>query len=171
MADVVRARWPKDTLVARLAASLRFCDTAVERAGTLTSPEVASRLLGFETDLAEHYSQLSGYMRMLGMVPPSALPVGKRVAIELPLSVVSPYVGLYQLTPDTSLDVTVQDGELFVRSTPGGRTVRIFAESKTAFFVTDGVDAQIAFTRDASGVVTGLVVHLNGRDMTATKVR
>jgi uncharacterized damage-inducible protein DinB len=26
------------------------------------------------TDLAEHYSQISNYMRLLGLVPPSALP-------------------------------------------------------------------------------------------------
>jgi hypothetical protein len=26
------------------------------------------------TDLAEHYSQVSSYMRLMGLVPPSALP-------------------------------------------------------------------------------------------------
>jgi hypothetical protein len=26
------------------------------------------------TDLAEHYAQLASYMRLMGMVPPSALP-------------------------------------------------------------------------------------------------
>ena len=171
LADVVKAKWPKDTLVARLRASLRFCDAAIEHAGRLTSSEVANRLLGFETDLAEHYSQLSGYMRMLGMVPPTALPVGKRVAIELPPSVLAPYVGVYQLVPGIDLDVTIADGVLFIRSTPGGRTVHLYAESKTAFFVTDGVDAQVTFTRDASGAVTGLVLHQNGRDMPATRVR
>jgi hypothetical protein len=171
VADVVKARWPKDTLVARLRASLRFCDAAIERAGVLKSSDVASTLLGFETDLAEHYSQLSGYMRLLGMVPPSALPIGKRVAIELPASALLPYVGLYQLVPGTDLDVTIEDGALFIRSTPGGRTVHLYAESKIAFFVTDGVDAQITFTRDASGTVAGLVLHQNGRDLPATKVR
>jgi hypothetical protein len=34
----------------------------------------ARYLLLFLTDLAEHYNQLAGYMRLLGMVPPSALP-------------------------------------------------------------------------------------------------
>jgi hypothetical protein len=169
LADVVKAKWPKDTLVARLRASLRFCDAAIEHAGNLTSADVTNRLLGFETDLAEHYSQLAGYMRLLGMVPPTALPVGKRVAIELPSSTLSPYVGVYRLVPGTDLDVTMENDALFIRSRPGGRTVRLYAESKTAFFVTDGVDAQVTFTRDASGAVAGLVLHQSGRDMPAPK--
>src|SRR5690349_17095440 len=52
--DSVKARWPKDTLVARLDRSLRFCDSAILRAGPL-NPMLASYLLAFETDLAEHY--------------------------------------------------------------------------------------------------------------------
>jgi hypothetical protein len=170
VADVIRARWPKDTLVARLRASLAFCDAAIEHAGPLTSPEVTNRLLGFETDLAEHYSQLSNYMRLIGIVPPTALPATKRVAIELPPATLSPYVGVYRLTPGINLDVTMTDGVLFVRSVPGGRTVHLYAESSTAFFVTDGTDAQIVFTRDASGVVKGLVFHQSGRDMSASRV-
>ena len=53
------ARWPKDTLVARLKASLRFCDEAMERVPQLNSAAQASTLLAIETDLAEHYSQLA----------------------------------------------------------------------------------------------------------------
>src|SRR5207253_4475604 len=89
LSDTVKAQWPKDTLVQRLEASLPFCDTAMERVGKLESPALASTLLAFETDLAEHYSQISTYMRLLGMVPPSALPQRARVAIELPASALS----------------------------------------------------------------------------------
>jgi hypothetical protein len=28
----------------------------------------------FVTDLADHYSQIANYMRLMGMIPPSALP-------------------------------------------------------------------------------------------------
>jgi len=84
LSDTVKAQWPKDTLVGRLEVSLRFCDTAMERVGKLESAALASTLLAFETDLAEHYSQISSYMRLIGMVPPSALPQRPRVAIELP---------------------------------------------------------------------------------------
>jgi hypothetical protein len=168
--ETVKARWPKDTLVARLDASLRFCDTAIQRAGPLNTAALASALLAFETDLAEHYSQLSSYMRLLGMVPPSALAPRQRTAIELPAAALSPYVGVYQIAPGWELHVTMQNGSLFAESTTGGGPVRLWPESSTDFFVKEA-DAQLTFTRDASGAVTGVVVHQFGRDRPAKKVR
>src|SRR2546423_1361679 len=49
LADTIKARWPKDTLVARLKRSLDFCDAAIEGVPRLESPLLASRLLRFET--------------------------------------------------------------------------------------------------------------------------
>lgn len=170
LADTVKARWPKDTLVTRLKASLRFCDTAMEGVGNTQWPALTSTLLAFETDLAEHYSQISTYMRLLGMVPPSALPPSRHTAVELPASALSPYVGAYQLAPGLELDVTMRDGVLFIRSTEGGPAVRLWPESGSDFFVNE-VDAQLTFTRDASGNVAGLVLHQWGRDRPARKIR
>ncbi len=89
LADTVKATWPKDTLVARLRASLLFCRDALspltdaQLGEELTvhfpdnperrAPRVRWVVLLF-TDLAEHYSQVASYMRQLGMMPPSALP-------------------------------------------------------------------------------------------------
>ena len=169
LSDSVKAKWPKDTLVARLKASLRFCDAALEGTGPLRSEVLANNLLLFETDLAEHYSQLSTYMRLLGMVPPSALPPKKRTAIQLPVSALAPYVGVYRVAPGLDLSITMQNGELFISST-GGATVHLWPESSTNFFVNE-VNAQLTFTRDAGGVVTGLVWHQYDRDRPATKVQ
>lgn len=86
--DTVKAQWPKDTLVTRVRASLVFCGAAIRKltdaqlADELTvetpdGPESVRRvryLILLVTDLAEHYSQLSNYMRIIGLVPPSALP-------------------------------------------------------------------------------------------------
>ncbi|MDB4906000.1 MAG: hypothetical protein JWO05_784 [Gemmatimonadetes bacterium] len=86
LADTIRARWPKDTLIARVRASLQFCRAAVERltdaqladeftVDTPNGPQTVLRaryLMLLITDLAEHYSQIAGYMRLMGMVPPSA---------------------------------------------------------------------------------------------------
>jgi hypothetical protein len=170
LADSVKSRWPKDTLVARLEASLRFCDTVLERMGELQSPTHASTLLAFETDLAEHYSQIAVYMRLLGLVPPSALPPRPRTAITLPASALSPLVGVYEAAPGLELVVTMQDGALSIRSTPGGSLVRLWPESAADFFVRE-VDAQVTFTRDSGGAVTGLVLHQYGRDRPARKTR
>lgn len=169
LSDTLKARWPKDTLVARLEASLRFCDTVLERLDAVNSPALAATLLGFETDLAEHYSQISVYMRLLGMVPPSALPPKRRTPIDLPASALSHVIGTYELTPGSELVVTMRDGALFVRSTPDGATVRLWPASATDFFVNE-VDAQITFTMNRTGTVTGLVLHQYGRHRPAKKI-
>jgi uncharacterized damage-inducible protein DinB len=84
--EAVKAAWPKDTLVTRLYASLVFCRDAMETltdaklgeelpaAGGMRQAPRARFVLLFLTDLADHYSQIANYMRILGMVPPSALP-------------------------------------------------------------------------------------------------
>jgi hypothetical protein len=169
LADTVKARWPKDTLIARLDASLRFCDAALQRVVQFDSPAVVSTLLAFETDLAEHYSQLAVYMRLIGLVPPSAVPPRQRTAIDVPAAELAPYVGRYRVVPGLLLLVTMQDGALSIQSVPGGSVVRLWAESNAAFFV-KGVDAQVTFVREAPGAVTGLVFHQFGRDRAATRV-
>jgi hypothetical protein len=88
LADTVKALWPKDTLVTRLRASLAFCDNVLGKiedaklaesipAGPPGSGRTIVRaryMLAYETDLAEHYAQIASYMRLMEMVPPSALP-------------------------------------------------------------------------------------------------
>lgn len=86
--DSVKATWPKDTLVAKLKASFAFCQDAI---GQLEDGKLADQVtlsfrgqsrdvprinmvLGHALDLADHYSQLANYMRLNGMLPPSALP-------------------------------------------------------------------------------------------------
>lgn len=86
--DTVKAKWPKAELVSQLKASFAFCAQAMEQ---LTDPTIAepitftmgantrnstriNMVLGHALDLADHYSQIANYMRLNGMVPPSALP-------------------------------------------------------------------------------------------------
>ena len=86
--DTVKATWPKAELVTKLKASFAFCAQAMDQltdanlpgAATMTfngqSRQVThiSMLLGHALDLADHYSQLANYMRLNGMIPPTALP-------------------------------------------------------------------------------------------------
>lgn len=86
--DSVKGTWPKDTLTARLKASFAFCDKAI---GSMDDAKLAEQMpMGAPTsgrtqprgrpvmiyvlDLVDHYSQIANYMRLNGMLPPSALP-------------------------------------------------------------------------------------------------
>ena len=64
----------------------------------------------------------------------------------------------------------MRDDVLLIRSTPGGAEVRLWPESAAAFFVRE-VDAQVTFTLDPSGAVTGLVFYQFGRERPAPKIR
>jgi hypothetical protein len=88
--DSVKAHWPKDSLVAQLKRANAYCDevmanmddAAANAIITITNPQTnATRqvsrmnyLLGHAIDLADHYSQLANYMRLNGLIPPTALP-------------------------------------------------------------------------------------------------
>jgi hypothetical protein len=86
--DSVKAAWPKDTLVAKLKASFAFCQEAIGQLedgkfgdqvtlsfqGQSRNVSRISMVLGHALDLADHYSQLANYMRLNGILPPSALP-------------------------------------------------------------------------------------------------
>jgi hypothetical protein len=87
--DSVKATWPKDKLVASLKESFTFCANALNQLDDTKLPDQvgiaapngttrqvirAGMALGHALDLADHYSQLANYMRLNGMLPPTALP-------------------------------------------------------------------------------------------------
>ena len=104
----------------------------------------------------------------LPLAPPPA-PVKQRTAIELGPDVLARYVGTYQLAPNLALEITLKDDALWVHPT-NQSVLRLWPESDTSFFLKE-LDAQLSFVRDAQGVVTAVVLHQNGQDMTAPKVR
>ncbi len=87
-ADSIKATWPKARLMERLNASFAFCEAAFAQLddgnlgdqvmlsfrGQSRSVTRASMVLGHVVDMADHYSQIANYMRLNGMVPPTALP-------------------------------------------------------------------------------------------------
>jgi hypothetical protein len=91
-ADSVKAQWPKDTLVAQLKQSFEFCQrafaqltdasigeqTSMTFRGQTRDVARASMVLGHALDLGDHYSQIANYMRLNGMLPPTALPRPER---------------------------------------------------------------------------------------------
>jgi hypothetical protein len=100
---------------------------------------------------------------------PKPTPPKQRTAITVSRDVLQRYVGTYQLTPQFVLDVTLGESGLQVHPT-GQNVSDLFAESETEFFF-KVVDAQISFVRDVQGAVTGLVLHQNGNDLAARRIR
>jgi D-alanyl-D-alanine-carboxypeptidase/D-alanyl-D-alanine-endopeptidase len=100
---------------------------------------------------------------------PKPVPPKRRTAIALGRDVLSRYVGTYQLGPQFTLEITLADSVLRVHPT-GQNPADLWPESETEFFF-KVVDAQISFVRDAQGAVTGLVLHQNGNDLAARRIR
>lgn len=90
-----------------------------------------------------------------------------RKEVELPIETLRRYPGVYQLTPNFSLTVTLEDGQLITQGTNQGK-IPIFAETETRFFP-KVMEATITFQIDSGGKVTGLVLDQNGRQMPATR--
>jgi len=93
----------------------------------------------------------------------------KHTEIALPADVLEKYVGTYALSPQFQLVITRNADELWVQPT-AQPNLRLWPESETQFFLKE-VDAQITFTLDANGKVTGLVLHQRGRDMPGRKTK
>jgi len=87
----------------------------------------------------------------------------ERKEITVSPEILKQYVGTYELTPNFSLAITLEDGQLISQGTNQGK-VPMYAESETMFFL-KLVDAQIEFVKNEKGEVTNLVLHQNGRDV------
>lgn len=96
-------------------------------------------------------------------------PPVERVEITIAEDVLRAYVGEYQLTPQLSLTVSLENGRLQVLPT-GQAKATLFAEAPDAFFLRV-VSAQVRFTRDSSGAVAGLVLSQGGTQQTGRKTK
>ena len=96
-------------------------------------------------------------------------PPVERTEVAVAVEILETYIGEYELSPEFSIVVTLENDALFVQAT-GQPRFPVFAESETKFFLR-AVEAQISFTRDDSGVVTGMILHQGGRDQSARKVQ
>ncbi len=78
------------------------------------------------------------------------------------------YAGFYQFGPKAVFTVT-RDGEHFFARAGTQPAAEIFPESESDFFL-KVVPAQISFTLDADGKVTGAVLHQGGRTMPMPRI-
>ena len=91
----------------------------------------------------------------------------ERKEIKVPTTVLSRYVGDYQLSPNFVLSVRLEGDQLITKLTGQG-DVNIYPESETLFFPKD-IDAEIEFVKNSKGEVTHLILHQNGHDTKGEK--
>ncbi|MDH3732281.1 MAG: serine hydrolase [Gemmatimonadota bacterium] len=100
--------------------------------------------------------------------PRGYAPPVERTEIEVAREILETYVGEYDLDGEI-VTVGLEDRGLFVQPEGQGQFA-IFPESEVKFFLR-AVNAQVTFTKDDSGTVTGVIFHQGGRDVTAPRVR
>jgi CubicO group peptidase (beta-lactamase class C family) len=90
----------------------------------------------------------------------------ERKEIKLSTETLTAYAGNYD-AGIAKVAVTFEDGHLMMRFGPQPKA-ELFPESETSFFLKT-VDAQIEFTKDASGAIIGLTLHQGPRDVKAER--
>ena len=95
----------------------------------------------------------------------------ERRAVQVDPRIYDSYAGQYALVlaPTVTFTITSEGGKLMA-AVPGQPKVELTPSSETEFFV-PGVNAQLKFTKDKSGLVTGLVLDQNGREIQAKKIK
>jgi len=102
----------------------------------------------------------------IGMSPK---PLLVRKAINVSPEELKQYEGIYAFSLFAAITVTLEDGKLLAQL-PGQDKFQLFAESEAKFFY-KVVDAQITFARAADGKAYKLILHQNGIDQTALRIK
>jgi uncharacterized protein len=92
-----------------------------------------------------------------------------RKAIQLDAVTLQKYAGEYELAPGFILTISVRNNEVFAQGTGQGETP-IYAEKEDHFFL-EVVPAQIEFVKNSNGKVEQLILHQNGKDTLAKRVK
>jgi hypothetical protein len=101
--------------------------------------------------------------RVMGEEPVAA----SRKEIHLAPAALQAYKGRYPLVPGFALQVTVDDGQLYVQATAQPR-IPVYASAPDEFFY-KVVDAQLTFHRVADGSVEAVTLHQNGQHVKGKK--
>ncbi|HVY69630.1 MAG TPA: serine hydrolase [Verrucomicrobiae bacterium] len=112
---------------------------------------------------------LGGYI--LGAIP--KLPVAEksqpRQVSKVDPAIYDRYAGWYEFRPGLDFRIT-RVGDRLLAQLTGQASNEVFPESETKFFY-KVVDAQLTFVRNEAGEVTHLILHQNGLDQKAMKVK
>lgn len=157
---------------------------AVKTIDGLKSIEHGGGIEGFNTYLAYHpetrltvvvlaningpaAAELAGQLAAIASDQPVTLP-SERATVTVSDEILQSYVGIYQLTPQLTITMRFTKGRLTTQLS-GQPAFPVFAESETKFFL-KVVNAQLEFIKNASGRVTDVVLHQNGRSQKAPRI-
>lgn len=107
-----------------------------------------------------------GWHLMDPSIPVQSVLVAERTEIVLEPSSLDRFVGRYGLSPTGVITITREGDSLWARI--GELNYQLFAEGRQEFFM-KAVEAQVAFTVDSSGNITGLTLRYGNRTVTAQK--
>jgi CubicO group peptidase (beta-lactamase class C family) len=94
-------------------------------------------------------------------------PVPSHLEVPVSRDVLKQYAGVYEIQPNFSIEITLEDGHLMSKAT-GQQKNEIFPEAQTKFFY-KVVDAQIEFIQDSSGKFNSLVLYQGGQKITGKR--
>ncbi|PMQ15122.1 D-alanyl-D-alanine-carboxypeptidase/endopeptidase AmpH [Janthinobacterium sp. AD80] len=105
------------------------------------------------------------------LFPGTPLPALKKppVAMEMPRAALAEYVGEYPLDKNFTLTLTLGKDGLEAAGTGVG-AARVFASAKDLFFFR-AIEAELAFTRDATGKIDGAVLSQGGENVVLRRRR
>ena len=94
-------------------------------------------------------------------------PIAVLTEVQLDEEVLKNYTGVYEVTPDFEIAVTLENGKLMAQAT-GQPKFEIFPESRTKFFL-KVVDARMEFIESDNGRFESFILHQGGQEITAKK--
>ena len=94
-------------------------------------------------------------------------PIPVHTEIRLGEEILNRYTGVFELTPNFYITITLENGKLMSQAT-GQDKFEIFAESQTKFFL-KVVDAQIEFIQNDNGNFDSFILYQGGQEIPGKK--
>ncbi len=94
-------------------------------------------------------------------------PIPVHTEIQLGEEILKRYTGVFELTPNFYITITLENGKLMSQAT-GQDKFEIFAESQTKFFL-KVVDAQIEFIQNDNGNFDSFILYQGGQEIPGKK--
>ena len=109
------------------------------------------------------------------ILDPAAYPISKYTAprehkeAKVDPKIFDAFTGFFELVPDMVITITREKDKLYGQLT-GQEKIELHPESETDYFIVE-VDAQVSFVREPDGAVNRLVLHQNGQDHEAKRIK